>query len=87
MTNKIDPSTLSGTELLLRQKFAKDTLATSPSEAPVEAVTKQALPADEEASEEAVAAFKAALELLAAREHASKIIELAKQAKLNKGKQ
>ncbi|MBS4079631.1 hypothetical protein [Pseudomonas rustica] len=43
MTDKIDPSTLSGTELLLREKYAKDTLATSPSEAPVEAVVKQAL--------------------------------------------
>lgn len=87
MTDKIDPSTLSGTELLLREKYAKDTLATSPSEAPVEVVIKQALPADEEVSEEAVIAFKAALELLAARERANKIIELAKQAKLTKGKQ
>ncbi|MCQ6258402.1 hypothetical protein [Pseudomonas sp. Q11] len=86
MTDKIDPSTLSGTELLLRQKFAKDTLATSSSGVTTEAVTKQALPAGEEASEEAVIAFKAALELLAARERANKIIELAKQAKLNKGK-
>jgi hypothetical protein len=87
MTDKIDPSTLSGTELLLRLKYAKDTLATSPVEAPVEVVTKQALPVDEEASEEAVIAFKAALELLAARERAHKIVELAKQAKLNEGKQ
>jgi hypothetical protein len=87
MTDKIDPSTLSGTELLLRLKYAKDSLATSPVETPVEVVTKQALPVDEEASEEAVVAFKAALELLAARERAHKIVELAKQAKLNEGKQ
>lgn len=87
MTDKIDPSTLSGTELLLREKYAKDTISTSPSEAAVEAVTKKALPADEEASEEAVIAFKAALELLAARERANKILELAKQANSTKGKQ
>jgi hypothetical protein len=83
----IDPATLSGTELLLRKTYCPDTLATSPVGAPVEVVTKQALPADEEASEEAVIAFKAALELLAARERAHKIVELAKQAKLNEGKQ
>ena len=87
MTDKIDPSTLSGTELLLREKYAKETLATSSPEAATEVVTKQAPPADEEASEEAVIAFKAALELLAAKERARKIIALAKQAKLNKGKQ
>jgi len=87
MTDKIDPTTLSGTELLLRLKYAKDTLATSSSEAPVEAVVKQALPADEEASEEDVNAFKAALELLAARERADKIVEMAKQAQKNKGTQ
>ncbi|WLH44234.1 hypothetical protein [Pseudomonas beijingensis] len=88
MTDKalIDPATLSGTELLLRQKHCPETLATSSPDATTGAVTKQALPADEEASEEAVIAFKAALELLAARERAKKIIELAKQAKLNKGK-
>ena len=85
--SQIDPASLSELELILRQKHCPETLAPSLSEAATEAVTKQALPADEEASEEAVAAFKAALELLAAREHASKIIELAKQAKLNKGKQ
>ncbi|WRH93496.1 hypothetical protein RCC30_05820 [Pseudomonas fluorescens] len=87
MTDKIDPSTLSGTELLLREKYAKDTLATIPSEAPVEAVVKQALPADEEASEEHVNAFKAALELLVVRDRAAKMIEMAKQAHKNKGKQ
>lgn len=87
MTDKIDPATLSGTELLLRKTYCPDTLATSPSEASVEAVVKQALPADEEASEEDVKAFKAALELLAARERAEKIVELAKQAKKNKGTQ
>ncbi|WP_456254998.1 hypothetical protein ACP3PM_22090 [Pseudomonas iridis] len=86
MTDKIDPSTLSGTELILRQRHLPDTLA-SPSEAPVEAVVKQALPVDEEASEEHVNAFKAALELLAARERADKIVELAKQAQKNKGTQ
>ncbi|WP_159815013.1 hypothetical protein [Pseudomonas sp. 18058] len=80
MTDKIDPATLSGTELLLREKYAKDTLATSPSEPPVDAV-------DEEASEEDVNAFKAALELLAARDRAAKMIEMAKQAHKNKGKQ
>jgi thymidylate kinase len=87
MTDKIDPSTLSGTELLLREKYAKDTLVTSPSETPVEAIVKQALPANEEASEEHVNAFKAALELLAARDRAAKMIEVAKQAQKNKGTQ
>ena len=85
MTDKIDPSTLSGTELILRQKYAQDTIATSPPEAATEAVNKQALPTDEEASEEAVIALKAALELLAARERADKLVALAKQAKLTKG--
>lgn len=87
MTDKIDPSTLSGTELLLRQKFAKDTLAIGSPEAATEGVTKQALPTDEAASEEAVIAFKAALDLLAARERANKLVALAKQARLNEGKQ
>jgi len=87
MTDKIDPSTLSGTELILREKYAKDTVVVSSPEAAVEAVTKQALPADEEASEEAVAAFKAALDLLEAKGRADKLVELVKQAKLNKGKQ
>lgn len=87
MTDKIDPNTLSGTELLLRQKHCPGTLAVSPSEAAVEAVTKQALPEGEEAFKEHVAAFKAALELLAARERANKLVELAKQAKLNKRRQ
>ncbi|QYY82137.1 hypothetical protein [Pseudomonas germanica] len=81
----IDPATLSGTELLLRKTYCPDTLATSPVEAPVEVVTKQAV--DEEASEEDVNAFKAALELLAARDRAAKMIEMAKQAHKNKGKQ
>lgn len=85
MTDKIDPSTLSGTELILRRAHCPDTLATSSPEAPTEIVTKEAPPADEEASDEAVAAFKAALELLAARERANKIITLAKQAQKNKG--
>ncbi|MBN3964311.1 hypothetical protein IMW75_03300 [Pseudomonas gregormendelii] len=86
MTNKIDPSTLSGTELLLRQTHCPDTLATSSPEAITEAVTKEALPEDEEAPEEAVIAFKAALELLAARERATQLVALAKQAQKNKGK-
>lgn len=87
MTYKIDPSTLTGTELILRQRHCPDTIAVSSPEAAVEAVTKQALPADEEASEEAVAAFKAALDLLEAKGRADKLVELVKQAKLNKGKQ
>ncbi|WP_367083636.1 hypothetical protein ABV589_22040 [Pseudomonas sp. HOU2] len=87
MTDKIDPSTLSGTELLLRLKYAKDTLSTSPVETPVEVVTKQALPVDEEASEEAVIAFKAALELLAAKERAAKLLEAAKKAHEDKNNQ
>lgn len=85
MTDKIDPSTLSGTELLLRQKFAKDTLATSSPEAITEAVTKQALSTDEEVPEEVLVAYRKALELLAARERAAKIVEMAKQAQKNKG--
>ena len=83
--SQIDPASLSELELILRQKHCPETLATGSPETTTEAVTKQALPADEEASEEAVIAFKAALELLAARERANKIIEMAKQAKLNRG--
>ncbi|OPK06120.1 hypothetical protein [Pseudomonas sp. VI4.1] len=88
-TPQLDSATLSGTELLLREKYArdtiaKDTIATSPSEAAVEAVTKEALPVDEEASEGAVAAFKAAMELLelkAAGERAKKLVETIKRAR------
>lgn len=86
MTDKIDPSTLSGTELLLRQRHLPDTLA-SPSEAPVEVVVKQAPPESEEASEEDVAAFKRALKLLELKARAAEIIKMAKQAQKNKGKQ
>lgn len=87
MTDKIDPSTLSGTELLLREKYAKDTLVASPSEAPVEVVVKQAPPENEEASEEDVAAFKRALDLLELKARAAEIIKMAKQAQKNKGTQ
>ncbi|MDT3310613.1 hypothetical protein QZR14_04510 [Pseudomonas sp. rhizo66] len=86
-TKLIDPATLSGTELLLRQTYCPDTLATSPVAAPVEVVAKQALPVDEEASEEAVIAFKAALELLAVKERAAKLVEAAKKEREDKNKQ
>ena len=82
---QVDPATLSGTELLLRAKYLKATIAVSPSGAAVEGVTKQALRVEEEVSEEAVMALKAALELLEARERARKLIELAKKA--SEGKQ
>ena len=86
MTDKIDPSTLAGTELILRQRHLPDTLA-SPSEAVTATVTKEASPVDEVASEEDVVAFKRALELLELKARAAEIIKMAKQAKLNKGKQ
>lgn len=50
--SQIDPASLSELELILRQKHCPETLATSSPEAATEVVTKQALPADEEASEE-----------------------------------
>lgn len=81
MTDKIDPSTLTGTELILRQRHCPDTIAVSPSEAATEGVTKQEPSVGEEASEEAVIAFKAALELLEIKARADKLIELAKSAK------
>ena len=84
--SQIDPASLSELELILRQKHCPETLATSSPEAATEAVIKQALPEDEEASEEAVIAFKAALELLAAKERAAKLVALAKQAKLPRGR-
>lgn len=87
MTDKIDQSTLSGTELILRQRHCPDSIAANSPEAATEVVTKEALSVDEEASEEDVEAFQKALELLAAKERARKIVELAKQAKLTKGKQ
>jgi hypothetical protein len=37
MTDKIDPTTLSGTELILRQRYAKHTLLHEPLQAPVSA--------------------------------------------------
>ncbi|MFJ2684034.1 hypothetical protein ACIOYV_09855 [Pseudomonas sp. NPDC087342] len=85
MTDKIDPNTLSKTELILREKYAKDTLVTSSPEPTTVTVTKEAV--DEEASEEDVAAFKRALELLELKARAAEIIKMAKQAKANKGKQ
>jgi hypothetical protein len=81
---KVDASTLSELELILRQRHCPDTLAAEPLQAAVEVVTKQVLPEDEEASEEDVNAFKAAIELLAAKERANKIVELAKQARKDK---
>ncbi|WP_147453675.1 hypothetical protein [Pseudomonas prosekii] len=75
------------TRILLTKYQPDSPLLQEALQAPVEAVTKQALSADEEASTEAVIAFKAALELLAARERADKLVALAKQAKLTKGKQ
>jgi len=86
-TKLIDPATLSGTELLLRQTYCPHTLATSPVEVSVEIVTKLAPSVDEEASEEAVIAFKAALELLAAKERAAKLLEAAKKAHEDKNNQ
>lgn len=87
MTDKIDPSALSGTELILRRAHCPETLFASSPEAATEAVTKEAPPADEVASEEHLAAFKAAMELLTAKERARKIVELAKQAKKDKKQQ
>lgn len=72
------------TKILLTKYQPDSPLLQEPSQAPVEAVTKEALPLDEEASEEAVAAFKAALELLelkAAGERARKLVETIKRAK------
>jgi len=43
MTNKIDPSTLSGTELLLRQRHAKHTLLQESLQAPVSASNAELL--------------------------------------------
>ena len=85
MSDKIDPSTLSGTELILRQRHLPDTLA-SPSEPATATVTKEAPPVDEKASEEDVAAFKRALELLELKARAAEIIKMAQQAKANRGK-
>jgi len=84
---QVDPATISATELLIREKFAKDTIAVSPSEPSVGAVTKQAHPVDEEASPEAVEAFKAALELLekkASAKRARELVETIKRAKEGK---
>lgn len=43
MTDKIDPTTLSGTELLLRQRYAKHTLLQGPLQASVDVVKSEAL--------------------------------------------
>ncbi|VVN25104.1 hypothetical protein PS619_04525 [Pseudomonas fluorescens] len=43
MTDKIDPSTLSGTELLLRQRYAKHTLRQEPLQAPVSTSNSESL--------------------------------------------
>lgn len=77
MTDKhlIDPATLSGTELLLRQKYASSTLAAT------EALTKEALPVYTEVAKSAVGSLREAVELLKLKVRAQKLIELAKRTK------
>ncbi|RRW64343.1 hypothetical protein EGJ53_15835 [Pseudomonas fluorescens] len=58
MTSKIDPSTLSGTELLLRQRYAKHTLLHEPLHAPVSASNAQSLHTHKQASKVSPASFQ-----------------------------
>lgn len=87
MTNKIDPSTLSGTELLLRLKYAKDTLATSSPEALQEVVLDEALPVYEDAIKVSQGEAGSYAEMLLLQERARKLVEAVKQAQKNKGTQ
>ncbi|WGT32985.1 hypothetical protein [Pseudomonas atacamensis] len=87
MTNKIDPSTLSGTELLLRLKYAQDTLATSSPEALQGAALDGALPVYKDVIKASQNETGSDAEMLLLQERARKLVEAVKQAQKNKGTQ
>lgn len=84
---KVDPDTLSGTELILREQFAKDTLATSSPKALQAPVLSEALPMHKEVVKASVMSAEELAEIIEVELRNRQLIELAKQDKLNKGKQ
>ena len=75
------------TKILLTKYQPDSPLLQEPPQAHIEVVSKEALPVDEEASEEAVEAFKAAVELLekkASAKRARELVETIKRAKEGK---
>lgn len=90
MTNKtlIDPATLSGTELLLRQKHCPETLiALSSPEAPQAPVVVEALPVRKETAKASDMSIEELVEMMEVELRNRKLVEAAKQAQKNKGKQ
>jgi hypothetical protein len=73
---------IDGTTRILLEKYDPTNEALR---APVGVDKSEALPAGEEVPDEAVAASQKAVEQLALEERARKLVESAKQAKLNKG--
>ncbi|WP_156331389.1 hypothetical protein [Pseudomonas kilonensis] len=90
MTDKalIDPATLSGTELLLRQKHCPETLiALSSPGAPQAPVAVEVLPVHKEAAKASDMSIEELAEMMEVELRARKLVEAAKQAQKNKGKQ
>jgi hypothetical protein len=81
---KVDASTLSELELILRQRHCPDTLATEPLQAPV---LSEALPMHKEVVKASVMSAEELAEIIEVELRNRQLIELAKQDKLNKGKQ
>jgi hypothetical protein len=86
MTDKIDPATLSGTELLLRQKHCPETLLISSPEALQDPVVFEMPSVHIEVLKASGMSAEELAEMIEIELRSHKIIELAKQAKKNKGK-
>lgn len=81
MTDKlIDPATLSGTELLLRQKYASDTLAVSSPQAAVGSSIKEALSVHKSVAEVARIELWELIDLLKLKKRARLLVEAANKA-------
>lgn len=86
-TSLIDPATISGTELLLRQKYLPETLAVSSLE-PLQASIVAGVPsAYRDVAKASDVSAEGLAEMIEVELRNRQLIELAKQAKKNKGKQ
>jgi len=84
-TKLIDPASLNGTELLLRQKHCPETLAASSPEAPQGIVMDGVLPAHQEVLKASGMSVEELAEMVQVELRNQKLIELARQAQKNKG--
>jgi hypothetical protein len=86
-TKLIDPASLNGTELLLRQKHCPETLAASSPEAGQGLVVDDVLPVHQEVLKASDLSAEELAEMIEVELRNHQLIEMAKQTKKNKGNQ